>query len=606
MNAAQSHIEPKGTSIKQVEALAKTWMVWAAFFFLIASLFGLAMRYFYIGEVPLFDYRHLLHAHSHVALLGWGYLLLSGVLVFTFIKDISRLKVYRNLLILAVIANIGMMLSFPFQGYGLYSIIFSTFHLLVSYGFAYFFLQDLSKIENTALVKLIKYSVYWMVLSTLGLWTIAPIGAILGKLHPLYFLSVQWFLHLQLNGWFVYALLGLLVHFAIQKGFTIRVSKATFIMLNLSLLFIYALVVSWSIPNESLYYINTAGVLLQGIAYFQILKSSRFLSLDFLKFPKLWIDGMIYLGILSLAAKAIIQIGLIIPDMATISFTIRMYVIGFIHLVMLGAITFGVGGLSVESNWLPDNQVSKWAWIILSIGFISSEILLLGQGTLLWAKMGFIPQYHLLLFLSSTLFPLALILLLISMVMNQKNTSDSPIIIPTKFKTQISLNKQTMKISMLMSFGAAILLMTSCGGGGGESQGTYTPPSAKTEKAADPKGIGEIRNVDLGDGIDEAMANKGKAILDMKCTACHQYNDKRVVGPGFEGVTNRRRPEWIMNMITNVEVMLDEDPVAQALLEECLTRMPNQNISIGDSRDILEFLRKNDMERTGNKDAAVK
>jgi hypothetical protein len=31
MNAAQSHIEPKGTSIKQVEALAKTWMVWAAF-----------------------------------------------------------------------------------------------------------------------------------------------------------------------------------------------------------------------------------------------------------------------------------------------------------------------------------------------------------------------------------------------------------------------------------------------------------------------------------------------------------------------------------------------------------------------------------------------
>jgi hypothetical protein len=190
--------------------------------------------------------------------------------------------------------------------------------------------------------------------------------------------------------------------------------------------------------------------------------------------------------------------------------------------------------------------------------------------------------------------------------MNQKNPSESPNIIPTKFKTQISINKQTMKISMLMSFGAAILLMTSCGGGSGESQGTYTPPSAKTEKAADPKGIGEIKNVDLGDGIDEAMANKGKAILDMKCTACHQYNDKRVVGPGFEGVTNRRRPEWIMNMITNVEVMLDEDPVAQALLEECLTRMPNQNISIGDSRDILEFLRKNDMEKTGSRDAAVK
>jgi hypothetical protein len=476
-------------------------------------------------------------------------------------------------------------------------------HLLVSYWFAYCFLKDLSKLETTASVKLIRYSIYWMVLSSLGLWAIAPIAATLGRLHPLYSMSVQWFLHLQLNGWFVYALLGLLVHFAIQKGFKVNISRTIFIVLNLSLIFTFALAVSWSTPIESLYYFNTIGVLLQGVAYYFVLKSARFLNRDFFKIPNHWIDGMTYLGILSLLAKAIIQIFLVIPEVATMAFTIRMYVIGFIHLVMLGAITFGIGGLAVKNGWFPNTHISKWAWIILSFGFISSEILLLGQGTLLWAKMGFIPHYHLLLFLSSTLFPLALILLLIGMVKNQK-TTNKQILIPTKFKTQISINKQTMKISMLMSFGAAVLLMTSCGGGG-ESQGSYTPPSEKTEKAADPKGIGEIKNVDLADGIDEAMASKGKAILDMKCTACHQYNDKRVVGPGFEGVTNRRRPEWIMNMITNVEVMLDEDPVAQALLEECLTRMPNQNISIGDSRDILEFLRKNDLERTGTKDAAI-
>jgi hypothetical protein len=603
MDSAQTHIDPVSTSIRPIEVLAKPWMIWAVFFFLMASLFGLAMRYFFIGEIPYFEYKHLLHAHSHVALLGWGYILLSGTLTFTYIKDRTRLETYRNQLILAVIANIGMMLSFPFQGYGLYSIAFSTMHLLVSYWFAYCFLKDLSKLETTASVKLIRYSIYWMVLSSLGLWAIAPIAATLGRLHPLYSMSVQWFLHLQLNGWFVYALLGLLVHFAIQKGFKVNISRTIFIVLNLSLIFTFALAVSWSTPIESLYYFNTIGVLLQGVAYYFVLKSARFLNRDFFKIPNHWIDGMTYLGILSLLAKAIIQIFLVIPEVATMAFTIRMYVIGFIHLVMLGAITFGIGGLAVKNGWFPNTHISKWAWIILSFGFISSEILLLGQGTLLWAKMGFIPHYHLLLFLSSTLFPLALILLLIGMVKNQK-TTNKQILIPTKFKTQISINKQTMKISMLMSFGAAVLLMTSCGGGG-ESQGSYTPPSEKTEKAADPKGIGEIKNVDLADGIDEAMASKGKAILDMKCTACHQYNDKRVVGPGFEGVTNRRRPEWIMNMITNVEVMLDEDPVAQALLEECLTRMPNQNISIGDSRDILEFLRKNDLERTGTKDAAI-
>jgi hypothetical protein len=81
MDSAQTHIDPVSTSIRPIEVLAKPWMIWAVFFFLMASLFGLAMRYFFIGEIPYFDYRHLLHAHSHVALLGWGYLLLSGALV---------------------------------------------------------------------------------------------------------------------------------------------------------------------------------------------------------------------------------------------------------------------------------------------------------------------------------------------------------------------------------------------------------------------------------------------------------------------------------------------------------------------------------------------
>jgi mono/diheme cytochrome c family protein len=119
------------------------------------------------------------------------------------------------------------------------------------------------------------------------------------------------------------------------------------------------------------------------------------------------------------------------------------------------------------------------------------------------------------------------------------------------------------------------------------------------------KGLGEITNVPLTDPLDEAMISTGKAIYEMKCASCHKLLDQRVVGPGFQGVTNRRKPEWIMNMITNTNAMLDADPAAQALLEECLTRMPNQNVSIGDARSILEFLRKNDMETVGSKDQAV-
>jgi hypothetical protein len=69
------------------------------------------------------------------------------------------------------------------------------------------------------------------------------------------------------------------------------------------------------------------------------------------------------------------------------------------------------------------------------------------------------------------------------------------------------------------------------------------------------------------------------------------------VGPGWKGVTQRRKPEWIMNMVTNVDMMLEKDPQAQRLLEECLVRMPNQNLTKDEARKVLEFQRSNDGEK---------
>jgi len=113
----------------------------------------------------------------------------------------------------------------------------------------------------------------------------------------------------------------------------------------------------------------------------------------------------------------------------------------------------------------------------------------------------------------------------------------------------------------------------------------------------DGKGIGQIKEVTLNTPLEQERIGRGKAIYEMKCSACHQITDQRVVGPGWKGVTSRRKPEWIMNMITNVDVMLDQDPEAQKLLELCLTRMPNQNVSVGDARDVLEFMRQNDGQK---------
>lgn len=138
-----------------------------------------------------------------------------------------------------------------------------------------------------------------------------------------------------------------------------------------------------------------------------------------------------------------------------------------------------------------------------------------------------------------------------------------------------------------------------CGSSGSSDNGKDAPTALTPEEQmiAEGKGIGEVKYVELKTPLEEMRVSRGKAIYDMKCAACHKLDDRRVVGPGWKGLTKTRRPEWIMNMITNVDIMLERDPEAQKLLELCLTRMPNQNVSIGDARDILEFMRYNDGER---------
>lgn len=169
-----------------------------------------------------------------------------------------------------------------------------------------------------------------------------------------------------------------------------------------------------------------------------------------------------------------------------------------------------------------------------------------------------------------------------------------------------------MKITIVASFILALAFFASCGTD--PAPGTKSDQANKVEEKVEKevpesikegKGLGEITNVNLTDPLDEAMIASGKAIYEMKCASCHKLSDQRVVGPGFAGVTNKRKPEWVMNMITNTDAMLSEDPTAQALLEECLTRMPNQNVSIGDARSLLEFLRSNDLATVGSKDGAV-
>ena len=158
----------------------------------------------------------------------------------------------------------------------------------------------------------------------------------------------------------------------------------------------------------------------------------------------------------------------------------------------------------------------------------------------------------------------------------------------------------------VFTFCAGITFFSACGGSEANTDesnttvATTTNESTEAEEELDPdaksdsKGIGKFTNVAVDATIDKAMATKGQAVFESKCTACHKTTDEKVVGPGLKNITNLRTPEWIMNMITNPEEMTKKDPVAKALFEKHLVQMTFQNVSDDETRQIYEFLRQND------------
>ena len=143
---------------------------------------------------------------------------------------------------------------------------------------------------------------------------------------------------------------------------------------------------------------------------------------------------------------------------------------------------------------------------------------------------------------------------------------------------------------------AGCLFMYSCDSTSDKATEEKQPPSQEPAKEQSEIHGTEIKpgDVTLTTPLNKQWVTAGENMYNLKCQACHKLTEERLVGPGWSGVTKRREPHWIMNMITNVEMMLESDPEAQKLLEQCLVRMPNLSLSKDQSREVLEFMRKND------------
>lgn len=174
-----------------------------------------------------------------------------------------------------------------------------------------------------------------------------------------------------------------------------------------------------------------------------------------------------------------------------------------------------------------------------------------------------------------------------------------------------------MKSLKLTLATAVMVAFASCNGGASSDKGTTTegttPETTTSSTPATPaesapaassnegganvdlsnKGIGPVKAVNppLAATPDQALAEKGKELFKLNCTACHKPT-KKFIGPAPKGILERRAPEWVMNMILNPEEMIANDPIAKQLLVEANgAPMANQHLTEEQARAILEYFR---------------
>jgi hypothetical protein len=132
----------------------------------------------------------------------------------------------------------------------------------------------------------------------------------------------------------------------------------------------------------------------------------------------------------SLALKVGIQLVVLLPGLDQISHQIRNFVIGYIHLCMLGIITGFLLGFALQNTFVNSkNILVSWGLKVFLIGFIVTEFLLFLQGIYLFLNQGALPLYQQYLFLASIGLPLGLLLVAIGINGKQSHFSDEIITI---------------------------------------------------------------------------------------------------------------------------------------------------------------------------------
>ncbi len=393
-----------------IEDRAIKWTRMSLSYLVIVALIGLVLRVKLAVIFPLFNFRYILHAHSHTAMLGWIYSAVYIALLYNYLphKGFTG-KVYNRLFILTQVSIAGMLITFSIQGYGAFSIAFSTLHIIFSYLFVYFFVRDTRKTRIEGKVppslKFVYSGLLFLVVSSFGPWTLAVLAANKLTGSEIYTQAVYFYLHFLYNGFFTFAIIGLWLRISERSGryLTGRSQQWGYYLLFVSAFPAYFLsLLGFDIYN----FLKITGIISGIIQLAAVLAIAPGLkrSLKNSDYESGGTDRILFsVSFYSLLAKFILQALSSVPVFTNAVFVFRDLVMGYLHLVLLGFVTCGIISWFGTSHFMElASRFSRSSVMVFLAGFALSEVLLFMQILITLIDLSVIP-YHALLLGSSAL-----------------------------------------------------------------------------------------------------------------------------------------------------------------------------------------------------------
>ncbi|HSV09974.1 MAG TPA: hypothetical protein VLI68_04345 [Hanamia sp.] len=346
------------------------------------ALLGFTLRSKILFPLHFLDYSGLLSAHSHFAFAGWAGLSLITLFIYDILpEELWQRKIYQWALTAIEVSALGMAFLFPFFGYNFATIAFSTLYVLTIFVFVPVFIKDVARTPQNNIVRLLSISALVSLLlsflGTLGLMYII-ISRSGGSL--LYRDSIYTFLHFQYNGFFTLSVFALFMNYVSKKGVLLNNNARMFsVMLCLSILPALFLSLLWH--DKTVFYFLAAIAcfcILTALFYFYLfLKSLSFKQI----FTSRVANTFWTFSVISFVLKMMLQVGTIFPRLGNAVYGDRPVIIGFLHLVFLGFVSFFVLAVLIEKQHFSiKNRIVLFPFIIFSAGIILNEFLLMLQG----------------------------------------------------------------------------------------------------------------------------------------------------------------------------------------------------------------------------------